>query len=177
MKVVLSGCSGGGKSSLLAELARRGIATVREPGRRIVDDPAAAADLPWVDMPRFMARCLKLAIADHAQSGVGLTVFDRSLLDVATAYARQGELAPDVARALRDRRYDPTVYLAPPWPEIYVQDESRRHDFAAAHAEYDGLCLWLPRWGYTTMDIPRLGIAARADWLLAHLQSRVPPRP
>ena len=33
---VLSGCSGGGKSTLLAALARRGFATVEEPGRRIV---------------------------------------------------------------------------------------------------------------------------------------------
>ena len=34
--IILSGCSGGGKSTLLAELARRGFATVEEPGRRIV---------------------------------------------------------------------------------------------------------------------------------------------
>jgi predicted ATPase len=34
--VVISGCSGGGKSTLLAELARRGHAVVEEPGRRIV---------------------------------------------------------------------------------------------------------------------------------------------
>jgi predicted ATPase len=34
--VVISGCSGGGKSTLLAELARRGYRTVEEPGRRIV---------------------------------------------------------------------------------------------------------------------------------------------
>ena len=34
--VILSGCSGGGKSTLLDELARRGHAVVAEPGRRIV---------------------------------------------------------------------------------------------------------------------------------------------
>ena len=34
--VVLSGCSGGGKSALLAELSSRGFETVEEPGRRIV---------------------------------------------------------------------------------------------------------------------------------------------
>jgi predicted ATPase len=33
--VVISGCSGGGKSTLLAELGRRGHAVVEEPGRRI----------------------------------------------------------------------------------------------------------------------------------------------
>ncbi|SEI08083.1 AAA domain-containing protein [Rhizobium tibeticum] len=34
--VILSGCSGGGKSTLLAELAKRGFAVAEEPGRRIV---------------------------------------------------------------------------------------------------------------------------------------------
>jgi predicted ATPase len=32
--IVISGCSGDSKSTLLAELARRGFATVVEPGRR-----------------------------------------------------------------------------------------------------------------------------------------------
>jgi AAA domain len=36
--VVISGCSGGGKSTLLIELGRRGYATVEEPGRRIVKE-------------------------------------------------------------------------------------------------------------------------------------------
>jgi predicted ATPase len=34
--VVISGCSGGGKSTLLAELGRRGHTVIEEPGRRIV---------------------------------------------------------------------------------------------------------------------------------------------
>jgi predicted ATPase len=33
--VVISGCSGGGKSALLSEFARRGYRTVDEPGLRI----------------------------------------------------------------------------------------------------------------------------------------------
>ena len=36
--VVISGCSGGGKSTLLTELGRRGYMTVEEPGRRIVKE-------------------------------------------------------------------------------------------------------------------------------------------
>ena len=39
---VISGCSGGGKSTLLMELARRGHAVVDEPGRRIVQAGARA---------------------------------------------------------------------------------------------------------------------------------------
>jgi predicted ATPase len=41
--VVISGCSGGGKSTLLIELGQRGYATVEEPGRRIVKDETLGA--------------------------------------------------------------------------------------------------------------------------------------
>jgi predicted ATPase len=36
--VTISGCSSGGKSTLLAELRGCGFATIDEPGRRIVDE-------------------------------------------------------------------------------------------------------------------------------------------
>ncbi|WP_207234152.1 AAA family ATPase [Pseudomonas aeruginosa] len=36
--VAISGCSGGGKSTLLAELKLRGHAVVEEPGRRIIQE-------------------------------------------------------------------------------------------------------------------------------------------
>ena len=39
--VVLSGCSGGGKSSLLTELGRRGFGAFEEPGRQVVKEQIA----------------------------------------------------------------------------------------------------------------------------------------
>ena len=42
--VVVSGCSGGGKSTLLAELALRGYAVFPEPGRQIVKEQLSTYD-------------------------------------------------------------------------------------------------------------------------------------
>ena len=52
--VVISGCSGGGKSTLLAELGRRGHTVIEEPGRRIVIEEMnnGGSALPWVDSRR-----------------------------------------------------------------------------------------------------------------------------
>ena len=49
--VVISGCSSGGKSTLIAELGKRGHAVVDEPGRRIVKEELASGGsaLPWLD--------------------------------------------------------------------------------------------------------------------------------
>jgi predicted ATPase len=169
MNIILSGCSGGGKSTLLAALAQRGYACVPEPGRRIVD--AAAPDdpiLPWHNAALFNATCMQMAIVDH-RLATGLTFFDRSLLDAACAFARRGVLPADVALAIQTCRYHPTVYLTPPWPEIYQQDVTRRHGFAEAVAEYDALRDWLPVWGYRTRDIPQLPVDDRVAWLCANL--------
>jgi predicted ATPase len=167
MNIILSGCSGGGKSTLLAALAQRGYACVPEPGRRIVD--AAAPDdpiLPWHNAALFNATCMQMAIIDH-RLATGLTFFDRSLLDAACAFARRGVLPADVALAIQTCRYHPTVYLTPPWPEIYQQDATRRHGFAEAVAEYDALRDWLPAWGYRIRDIPQLPVDDRVAWLCA----------
>ncbi|MBD3770411.1 MAG: AAA family ATPase, partial [Rhodobacterales bacterium] len=81
--ILISGCSGGGKSTLLAALAARGFRTVTEPGRRVVEAEQARADdaLPWVNMEAFLQRTLALAIADHeaARRHAGPVFFDRGV--------------------------------------------------------------------------------------------------
>ena len=81
--VVISGCSGGGKSTLLAELARRGHAVVEEPGRRIVIEElkTGGSALPWLDMKAFVQRAVAVSLADLAAAGAnsGWVFFDRGL--------------------------------------------------------------------------------------------------
>ena len=66
--VIISGCSSGGKSTLIGELGKRGYAVVDEPGRRIVKAELASDDsaLPWVDGIAFARRVIAMALADRA---------------------------------------------------------------------------------------------------------------
>lgn len=167
--VTISGCSGGGKSSLLAELARRGFRVVEEPGRRVV---AAGRDLPWVDMAGFARLALRLAVADYrALSGRGPVFLDRGIVDAALALAHAGGGYGGfaVARRLRGHR---TVFLTPPWRAIYRQDAARRHGFDDAVAEYGRLRRGYAMLGYRVEDLPRISISGRADWLLSRLAAR-----
>ena len=58
--IVITGCSGGGKSTLLSELASRGFSVVLEPGRQIVKEQQAIAGraLPWKDLDHFLELAL-----------------------------------------------------------------------------------------------------------------------
>ncbi|EJJ29612.1 AAA family ATPase [Rhizobium sp. CF142] len=171
--VVISGCSGGGKSTLLEELSRRGYATVEEPGRRIVKEELAGqgAALPWVDPVAFARRAIAMALEDQklAEAQTGWTFFDRGLIDAAAAL--QATTGEAVLETLRDRhRYHQTVFLTPPWPEIYVNDPERRHGFEEAVAEYDRLTSAYPEIGYEVVLLPKVDVAARADFLLSQLR-------
>jgi predicted ATPase len=170
--VVISGCSGGGKSTLLEELARRGHAVVEEPGRRIVREETAGGGtaLPWIDPAAFARRAIEIALQDReaAARADGWVFFDRSLIDAATALEHvTGEPALETYGGAH--RYHRQVFLTPPWPEIYVADQERRHDRAAAEAEYARLLEAYPRLGYEVVILPKVSVAERADFILSSI--------
>lgn len=174
-RVVISGCSGGGKSTLLEMLAGRGFTTVPEPGRRIVRDETARGGtaLPWIDMAAFATRALALAQADHAAVAAApdWVFFDRGIVDAAvalTSCADEAVLAPLVA----GHPYHPLMFLAPPWPEIYVRDAERPKDFATAMAEHAQLACAYPALGYHIVTLPQASPEQRAEFVLATLEQR-----
>ncbi|WP_220814330.1 AAA family ATPase [Pseudomonas paralcaligenes] len=171
--VILSGCSGGGKSTLLAELQRRGYDVIEEPGRRIVQDELrnGGQALPWVDMVGFLRRVIQQAQDDHAnaqRNSSQWVFFDRGLVDaVAALQAQIGE--PLLATLGQSYRYHSIVFLTPPWPEIYVQDAERRHALDAALAEYERLLQSYPALGYAVSLLPKVSVVERADFVLSTL--------
>ena len=169
--VMISGCCGGGKSTLVAELARLGFATVAEPGRRILAEERSGDGraLPWIDPAAFGKRALAMSVADH-EAARGLTFFDRGVVDAGVAIvAARGERPS----AILDRYRYHRLFLAPPWPEIYVNDEDRRHSFEKAMADYERVRSAYRDSGYEPVLIPRGTPKERADFLLAALGAKV----
>lgn len=172
--VIISGCSGGGKSTLLSELQRRGYAVVEEPGRRVVQEQASVGGqaLPWLDMAAFLRRAIDLALEDYANApggGSQWVFFDRGLVDAAAALQALTD-EPLLEKLRQQNRYHSRVFLAPPWPEIYVQDDERRHDMAAALYEYERLQTTYPSLGYVVSVLPKVSVSERADFVLTTLE-------
>jgi predicted ATPase len=167
--VVISGCSGGGKSTLLEALRRLGHHVVLEPGRRIVKEELASGGkaLPWADPIAFVLRAARVALQDRASARQrsGLVFFDRGLIDAASALqAMTGR--PYLARLGKRHRYHRNVFLAPPWPETYGKDAERRHGFDEALTEYERLCAAFPQLGYEIHLLPKVSPAERAAFVL-----------
>lgn len=167
--IVISGCSGGGKSTLLSELRRLGYRTAQEPGRRIVQEELANGRdaLPWKNMEAFLKRAIEISIEEYraAKEAGGVTFFDRSLVDAVSglAHLTGQDLLADMAA---DYHYDPKVLMAPPWPELFQSDAERRHDFISACAEYERLVRDYQHLGYELVILPKESVDLRAGFVV-----------
>lgn len=167
--VAISGCSGGGKSTLLAELGRRGFTTIPEPGRRIIEEEVRrnGEALPWINLEAFAKRAISLAEEDQKRAAdeKGWVFFDRGLVDAAVALEHATGKS---ARVLLEgyERFHPHVFLTPPWPEIYVNDCERRHGLDEAIAEYDRLLQAYEDLSYDVVILPKASVAERASFVL-----------
>ena len=162
-RFLITGCSGGGKTTLLRALSAKGHATVSEPGERLI----AKGIAPWDDAVRFLEAALEMAADDlerHERTD-GAVFFDRGTIDAAAGLERAGlGKAKDFLAPLP--KYDNPVFLAPPWPEIFTQTATRQYGFTAAIKEFQHLETVVPALGYETVHIPKIDIFSRVDFVV-----------
>ncbi|MFK7856829.1 MAG: AAA family ATPase [Granulosicoccus sp.] len=176
MLYVISGCSGGGKSTLIDALAARGFGISQEPGRQIVREELDTGGdaLPWVDPVAFSEKCADLSVHRYSDATEAGTVvfFDRSLIDaVSSLIYEQPDSAKTHLLRLQQCRYANTVFIAPPWPELFENDPERQHSFADAVAEYDRLLVTYRMAGYSVLILPKSPLADRIDFVLKHIEN------
>ena len=100
-----------------------------------------------------------------ARHFLGWVFFDRGLIDAASGLASLTNEAVPTRLALAGR-YHQRVFLAPPWPEIYVNDPERQYGLDDAITEYERLAAVYPALGYDVSALPKVDVNARADYVL-----------
>lgn len=172
--VMISGCSGGGKSTLLEELSRRGFSTCEEPGRQVVREQLFIGGdaLPWTGLALFVELTISRSInfMTEASRRGGRTFFDRGIVDQIAGLEQAGHAVPPTyLRAAERLRYRRQVFLLPPWPEIYRNDAERRHDLTTAIEAFHHLENAYLRFGYDLVEVPRMDVRERADFIISAL--------
>ncbi len=174
--VVISGCSGAGKSSLLRELADRGYGVFAEPGRQIVKEQnfIGGDGIPSKDVYKFVELCVSRAMHNmiSAATTTSYVFFDRSIIDNFNGLEQMPGGAPaHIRKAVETLRYNPKVFITPPWPEIFRNDAERTHSYEDALAEYETLLPTYQRLGYEPVLIPKIAVPERVDFILRELTS------
>jgi len=170
MRVVISGCSGGGKSTLLDMMGANGFQVFQEPGRQIVKEQlnVNGTGLPWKDPMLFARLCLARCIDYYqaADENRFPALYDRSCIDAISALESMGcEDRIDHSNIITQYRYHKKVYFTPPWKAIFSTDEERRHSFADSVREYERLLKSYSNLGYEIVEIPKSDRATRYEYL------------
>jgi predicted ATPase len=168
---VVTGGPGSGKSTLIAALARLGIATMQEAGRAIIQDQLAIGGtaLPWADREAFAELMLSWELRSYreALSVKGPVVFDRGVPDMAGYFRLCGMPVPQhVERAVEMFRYHPRVFVAPHWPEIFTQDVERKQTAEEAEATYVAMVEAYSAAGYELIELPKAPVEERVRFVL-----------
>ncbi len=126
--------------------------------------------LPSGDRTVFMKAVLARSIEDYekAQSLKAPVFFDRGIPEWLRFLGSGGEHCP-VATA--QYRYASTVFVAEPWPEIYVCDHERVHSFDRAAKSYVPTISAYVQAGYETCVIPKVSVQERVEFILAQVDA------
>ena len=173
--VVITGGPGAGKSTLVTALAEAGFRTVPESGRAIIREQAfiGGPGRPDVDPALYAELMLSRdlaawqAQADAAGTPADPIFFDRGVVDVLGYLMLLGLEPPaHLLRACERCRYAPRVFIAPPWPEIFVRDAERRQDLDEAVRTHAAMVEAYRRCGYELVELPRGSVAERVAFVL-----------
>ncbi|WP_420962745.1 AAA family ATPase [Brucella sp. IR073] len=173
---VLTGGPGSGKTTLIAALREAGYGSSVEAGRGIIQQQMAicGSALPWANPALFAETMLVWEMRSHeiAQAEDGIIFFDRGVPDIAGYLQLEGLPVPDhVARAARLLRYNTTVFVLPPWPEIFTQDAERRQDLDEARRTFEAVSAAYERFGYQLVTVPCAPVEARRHFVLEKLRA------
>lgn len=165
--VVLTGGPGAGKTTLITELVRRGHRARAESARRILKEQALFGGRAngQTDMVLFAETIMAWEVRAWVdeQACAGLVFFDRAVPEVA---AMLGLPPPEhFARAAERFRFARRVFIAPPWREIYVQDDERKQTWDEALATDAACRAAYAHFGYELVELPLADVATRADFV------------
>lgn len=169
---VLTGAPGAGKSTLLQALGAKGLVTSPEVARTLLRAPGGM-EQRMSDPVGFAWAMLDAQKTTYAMTGTaiaGPVVFDRGFADIVAFLALGGlPVMPELEVACQTLRFDGPIFRAPPWREIFFQDDERVQTWEEAQASDAAVCAAWRRYGYDLIDLPLAPVEQRTAFVLERL--------
>jgi predicted ATPase len=171
-RIVITGAPGAGKTTLLLALQTRGYTIVGDAARTVIHDRRTRGLSPRPDPLAFAQDVLRIDIENfvHHPANPDPVFFERGVLDALCGIDLVTPLSDsELIEWLSTYQYFPTVFVLPPWQEIYVNDAERDHTFAHAESVHTIAQAWYRRCGYQVIEIPIGPVDDRCTFVLQAL--------
>lgn len=175
---MITGGPSTGKTSVIQELENRGYycipelvrsLTAAEKGEKHMGSIITNPILSVKDPVAFNTKLLEGRIAQYesvANTDEKIVFFDRGIPDVHSYMNCFGQQFDEAfERPVHSFRYD-TIFLMPPWSEIYATDAERFESYEASERIFTFLKKTYQNFGYEITLIPKGGVKERTDFIL-----------
>lgn len=173
---IITGGPGVGKTTLINELLKRNFYCVAEVARQIIKNQVEinGTFLPWKDTLGYSRLMFEASMVDFISNyKVSENVFfDRGLPDVLGYDTLMKFKIDKFATTMCEKlKYNKSVFILPPWKEIYENDEERKQDFEEAVKTYEVMKDTYLNLDYNLIEVPCMSVDLRADFILRNIES------
>jgi len=97
--------------------------------------------------------------------------FDRGFLDtICYAELIESEINERMNSYAERWKYNKSIFILPPWQEIYETDNERKQDWEEAVLTFQKMSETYKNYGYRIIVIPKTPISERADFVLEFIE-------
>ena len=170
---VITGGPGAGKTSLIEALGYRGFNVIGETGRIIIKERISRGLAPRPAQGQFGRLMFERDFQAYLENldTMDELFFDRSFVDSAMILYKSGRLfSGTIDDIIVSHRFNKKIFMTPPWPEIYCNDDERDQSFEDATNIFENLLEWYKLKGYQPIMIPKIAVMERVNFILASIK-------
>jgi len=175
-KIVITGGPGTGKSTVIIELEKQGYQCMHEISREVtLMARKNGIEQLFLKDPMLFSKMLLEGRVNQFKKASNLknniVFFDRGIPDVFAYMNYLGVEYPSIfIDQSNNNQYYNTIFLMPPWKDIYITDNERYESFEQSLAIYNHLKSAYKGLGYTIIEVPFGTAQERADFILKKIQ-------
>ncbi|WP_224483227.1 AAA family ATPase [Robertkochia aurantiaca] len=173
-KIVITGGPGTGKTTLIEDLKGREYTCLPEISRQVtLKAREEGIEQLFLEDPLLFSKKLlegrTMQYHEASRLQADPVFFDRGIPDVVAYLDYIGDEYPDwFSEPCKVFRYD-TVFLLPPWEDIYRSDSERYENYEQASLIHDHLEKTYKRFGYNLLEVPKDSVSQRIEFILDNL--------
>ncbi|MBS3770573.1 MAG: AAA family ATPase [Bacteroidales bacterium] len=169
-RYIITGGSGSGKTTLLNKLSEYGYKCFPEVSRVVIREQQQTGGdlLPWNNLEGFAEACFQRMKSQLEPVHRTNSFYDRGIPDIIAYLLNSNHPVPGYLWEY-GRYYNPTVFICPPWKEIFRNDPQRPESFEESVEIYHYLNQVYLYLGCRLVRVPKIPVNERVRFIISKI--------